>query len=520
MGTDGFATWTRRFEDERERRAAQGDPDWERGAVLHRAVWAGIQRFQVGEDGDGANLVAKAEEAGDADYARAVRLFVAEEQNHARLLARLLAAGDRPALSGHWSDTVFVRLRRLLGLRTELLVLMIAEVVALRYYRALRDGTDDALTSEVAGRILADERRHVPFHCERLHHSLAELPAVTRRPVMVLWRAAPARRHRGGRRRPRRGAAPARRRPAPVRGRRHGLGLRGGRGGPDPPAGRLVRRRVRTGADGRAPAVGPQRRRRATAPLAGPYRRRRATAPSSGRTAVLLADGEAHQGVLVALLDLARLVDDLQLPGAADPHRLGHGAAVVLAEQAGPDVGDLLRAAPGRVVDLEADVARLLEGAALLVRGGDEHDRGDGAREPRELDGHRLVVTVAVTGLVVAAVQQRAVAHRIERVEPGEAHRVAALHRDGDQVEVGAGLAPQLAEHAAAAAGGGVPGDADGQVGHSVQVRGAAFLGERDHVYVILRGRACAAESAWRRNVPAGRGSRSVFEKHRGPARP
>ncbi|MCX5036527.1 ferritin-like domain-containing protein [Streptomyces coelicoflavus] len=188
METDGYAGWTRRFEEERERRGAQGDPDWARGAVLHRAVWAGVQRFQVGEDGDGANLVAKAEEAGDADYARAVRLFVAEEQNHARLLALLLAAGGRPTLSGHWSDTVFVRLRRLLGLRTELLVLMIAEVVALRYYRALRDGTDDALTSEVAGRILADEQRHVPFHCARLHDSLAELPAAARRPVMALWR--------------------------------------------------------------------------------------------------------------------------------------------------------------------------------------------------------------------------------------------------------------------------------------------------------------------------------------------
>ncbi|MFG2680350.1 ferritin-like domain-containing protein [Streptomyces sp. NPDC048392] len=188
MATDGFAKWTRRFEDERERRRALGDPDWGRGAVLPAAVWAGIQRFQVGEDGDGENLVAKAEEAGDADYARAVRLFVAEEQNHARLLARLLAAGGRPTLSGHWSDTVFVRLRRLMGLRTELLVLMIAEVVALRYYRALRDGTHDTLTSEVAGRILADERRHVPFHCERLHASLAGLPRVARRPVLSLWR--------------------------------------------------------------------------------------------------------------------------------------------------------------------------------------------------------------------------------------------------------------------------------------------------------------------------------------------
>ncbi|MFE4965470.1 ferritin-like domain-containing protein [Streptomyces sp. NPDC056660] len=188
MHTDGFAKWTRRFEDERERRRTQGDPDWGRGATLHPAVWAGIQRFQVGEDGDGANLVSKADQAGDTDYGQAVRLFVAEEQNHARLLARLLAAGGVPTLTGHWSDTVFVRLRRLMGLRMELLVLMIAEVVALRYYRVLRDGTDDALTAEVAGRILSDEERHVPFHCERLHASLAELPHAVRRPVMAVWR--------------------------------------------------------------------------------------------------------------------------------------------------------------------------------------------------------------------------------------------------------------------------------------------------------------------------------------------
>ncbi|MGW3566580.1 ferritin-like domain-containing protein [Streptomyces sp. NPDC000941] len=187
MDTGGFAKWTRRFEDERERRSAQGDPDWEQRATLHPAVWAGIQRFQVGEDGDGANLVGKADEAGDGDYAQAVRLFVAEEQSHARLLARLLAAGGASTLTGHWSDRVFVRLRRLMGLRMELLVLMIAEVVALRYYRALRDGTDDPLTSDVAGRILSDEQRHVPFHCERLHTSLAELPRVMRRPVMALW---------------------------------------------------------------------------------------------------------------------------------------------------------------------------------------------------------------------------------------------------------------------------------------------------------------------------------------------
>ncbi|MGW2729194.1 ferritin-like domain-containing protein [Streptomyces sp. NPDC001494] len=188
MHGNEFAKWARDFEDERGRRAALGDPDWGRGAALPPAVWAGIQRFQVGEDGDGVNLVAKADQEGDPDYARAVRLFVAEEQNHARMLARLLASGGMPLLSGHWSDTVFVRLRRLMGLRLELLVLMIAEVVALRYYRALRDGAGDPLTSEVAGRVLADEERHVPFHCARLHASFAELPRAARRPVLAGWR--------------------------------------------------------------------------------------------------------------------------------------------------------------------------------------------------------------------------------------------------------------------------------------------------------------------------------------------
>jgi hypothetical protein len=184
----GHVEWIRRFRVARQRRQDEGDPPWEKGACLDAAVWASVQRFQVGEDGDGAHLIGKADAAGDGDYAEAVRLFVAEEQNHARLLARLLAAGDMPTLAGHWSDSAFVRLRRLLDLRTELLVLMLAEVVALRYYRALRDGSGDALTSQVAARILADEQRHVPFHCERLHASLNELPRPLRRPVLAGWR--------------------------------------------------------------------------------------------------------------------------------------------------------------------------------------------------------------------------------------------------------------------------------------------------------------------------------------------
>lgn len=160
-----FTTWVENFEAEAARRQRVGDPDWTAGARLHPDVVKSVQRFQVGESGDGANLIAK---AGGGTYGAAVRLFVAEEQNHARMLEHLLRAAGRPTISSHWTDVVFVRLRRALGLRLELMVLLIAETVALRYYRALRDGCRDPLTAEVADRILHDEERHVPFHQARL----------------------------------------------------------------------------------------------------------------------------------------------------------------------------------------------------------------------------------------------------------------------------------------------------------------------------------------------------------------
>lgn len=43
------------------------------------------------------------------------RLFIAEEQNHAGLLAMLLRSAGAAVISSHWSDTVFVWLRRALG---------------------------------------------------------------------------------------------------------------------------------------------------------------------------------------------------------------------------------------------------------------------------------------------------------------------------------------------------------------------------------------------------------------------
>ncbi|MVU83242.1 ferritin-like domain-containing protein [Nocardia sp. ET3-3] len=182
-----FARWTAEFEAKATARTRTGDPDWSLGATLPPALVRSIQRFQVGESGDGANLMSKADAAGDPTYAAAVRLFIAEEQNHARLLRHLLAAAGHPTISRHWTDAIFVHLRRALGLRLELMVLSVAEVIAVPYYRALRDGTPDPLTTRTAALILADEQRHIPFHTHRLRTACTTTPYPLRPLIRAVW---------------------------------------------------------------------------------------------------------------------------------------------------------------------------------------------------------------------------------------------------------------------------------------------------------------------------------------------
>lgn len=146
-----------------------------------------IRRFQLGESGDGEQLLRKAARAGDPEYLRAAELFVAEEQQHAALLLRLLGYLDGQPMRRHWSDAVFVRLRRLMGLRTELMVLTVAEVVALSYYGGLAYAGPDAVVRAVAARIVADEHPHVRFQTDRLRAGFAGAHAGVRALAFAFW---------------------------------------------------------------------------------------------------------------------------------------------------------------------------------------------------------------------------------------------------------------------------------------------------------------------------------------------
>jgi len=146
-----------------------------------------LQRFQVGEQGDGKHLIIGAQRTGDAEYAATIRLFIKEEQHHAQLLARLLTGMGGSLLRWHWSDSCFVLLRRMLGLRVELLVLLSAEMIAKRYYRALYEGTTDPVLRAAFSKILTDELGHVSFHSDYLKQRFGNLPPLTRLSICWLW---------------------------------------------------------------------------------------------------------------------------------------------------------------------------------------------------------------------------------------------------------------------------------------------------------------------------------------------
>lgn len=144
--------------------------------------------FQLGESGTGEHLFAAARSAGvDAAYLACLERFVAEEQEHARLLAVVLESLDATLLTEHWSDRIFVLIRRAHSLRAEVLVLMVAEVIALSYYGALRDGIGSPALADVFARIHDDERFHVEFHCQTLPERLSRFPRPVQRAARAAW---------------------------------------------------------------------------------------------------------------------------------------------------------------------------------------------------------------------------------------------------------------------------------------------------------------------------------------------
>lgn len=133
-----------------------------------RLISSSLRQFQRGEHSEGKNLYAFAAKAGDQDYLDCIRFFIPEEQRHAIVLSAYMKKHGIPLLRHHWVDDVFRGLRRLSGLENTVRVLLIAEIIAKVYYRALRNATSSELLQDICQQILQDEDQHIRFQCDAL----------------------------------------------------------------------------------------------------------------------------------------------------------------------------------------------------------------------------------------------------------------------------------------------------------------------------------------------------------------
>ena len=154
--------WVRYF----RANAAEPHLPWSDGYRLSGAervaVIESIQQFQLGENAQGRRLLQRVEEL-DAEYARALRFFIQEEQRHSELLRQFLLTQGARCLQRHWVHAVFRRVRGLAGLELRMRVLATAEVLAIPYYTALREATGSPLLRSICSRILSEEVEHLRF---------------------------------------------------------------------------------------------------------------------------------------------------------------------------------------------------------------------------------------------------------------------------------------------------------------------------------------------------------------------
>lgn len=166
------AKWIAHFERNKRNRS---EPQWTAPVSIPRRKLRPLLRtlaqFQLGDGGGPCCLIARNAgtfTAHDPALARIVDLWFEEEAEHARLLGQAVDRFGGRRIQSHWSFLAFCAVRRWLGVRFELQVLLLTELVSTAYYRVLQRHVDDPAVRDMAALILRDEAGHVSFHKDRL----------------------------------------------------------------------------------------------------------------------------------------------------------------------------------------------------------------------------------------------------------------------------------------------------------------------------------------------------------------
>ncbi len=166
------AKWIAHFTRNKQNRP---EPDWSAPVHVPPGVLApvlrSVEQFRLGDGGGPASLIAFDREnfrGRTAEMRQIVDLWFAEEAEHSRLLGCAVRRFGGRIITSHWSFTAFCLCRRVLGVRFELQVLTLTELVSTAYYRMLRHHSPDGPLAAMCELILRDEGGHVAFQRDRL----------------------------------------------------------------------------------------------------------------------------------------------------------------------------------------------------------------------------------------------------------------------------------------------------------------------------------------------------------------
>lgn len=138
-----------------------------------RRIRYGLRAWQKGETSEGDNLKTAAwhfaVKTGDPDYYTAITLFIKEEQKHGANLGRYIDLIGEKRLRFDWGDHLFRKIRGLnRSMEVWTLTVIVVELAAQVFYRALKSATGCPLLKQVCTDILIDEAYHISFQQERL----------------------------------------------------------------------------------------------------------------------------------------------------------------------------------------------------------------------------------------------------------------------------------------------------------------------------------------------------------------
>ena len=128
-----------------------------------------IQQFQKWEYSEGKWLIKYVSEAEHVEYLNIIKLFIKEEQKHSFMLWKFMDLNNIERKENYWIDEVFRWLRNLAGLEQSLLVLSIAEIIAIVYYDSLWKITSSNSLLTICNRIQKDEQEHLKFQAFMLN---------------------------------------------------------------------------------------------------------------------------------------------------------------------------------------------------------------------------------------------------------------------------------------------------------------------------------------------------------------